>query len=178
MGKLKDLTGMKFGKWTVIKRNGSDKHGKALWLCRCECGTERNVLGESLNSGKSNNCGRGRCHKGMSGKDHPNYNPNLSDEERHNRRKTNEYREWAKDVKEQANYTCDCCGERGGKLHSHHLDDWHTHEDLRYAVSNGVCLCESCHKEFHYHYMQNSKKPCTEDDYLDFKEIKEKYDIH
>ena len=64
-----------------------------------------------------------------------------------------------------------------GKLCSHHLEDWHSNEDLRYDVSNGVCLCESCHREFHYDYMKHSKHKCTEDDYLDFKEVKEKYDI-
>lgn len=35
---LKDLTGQKFGRLTVIERAGSDKRGEALWKLRCDCG--------------------------------------------------------------------------------------------------------------------------------------------
>ncbi len=37
----KDMTGQKFGKWTVIQRDRTSKEGAALWLMRCECGRER-----------------------------------------------------------------------------------------------------------------------------------------
>ena len=57
MAKSKDLTGMKFNRWTVIERAGSDKHGKAIWLCKCECGNEKNVNGCNLTSGKTKSCG-------------------------------------------------------------------------------------------------------------------------
>ena len=53
----KDLTGMKFGKLTVINRMGSNKHNAALWLCKCECGTEKIIPSGSLLSGQSNSCG-------------------------------------------------------------------------------------------------------------------------
>ena len=53
----KDLTGMKFGKLTVINRMGSNKHNAALWLCKCECGTEKIISSSSLLSGQSNSCG-------------------------------------------------------------------------------------------------------------------------
>lgn len=36
-----DLTGMKFGKLTVIKEFGHSKDGRVTWLCRCECGGEK-----------------------------------------------------------------------------------------------------------------------------------------
>lgn len=52
-----DLTGQKFGKWTVIKYAGLNKYKKSLFLCRCECGTEREVLGSSLKNGRSKECG-------------------------------------------------------------------------------------------------------------------------
>lgn len=57
MGAFVDLTGRQFGKWTVINRHDS-KHGKAiLWLCACDCGVIRPVIGNSLMRGKSTNCG-------------------------------------------------------------------------------------------------------------------------
>ena len=59
MSKLVDLTGQKFGRWKVIKRDISKK-GSAYWICKCECGTERSVCGSSLRSGVSTSCG---CYK-------------------------------------------------------------------------------------------------------------------
>lgn len=61
MGKIKDLTGQKFGKLTAIKRvddyilkNG--RH-KIMWLCKCDCGNESIVRGEDLRSGHTKTCG-------------------------------------------------------------------------------------------------------------------------
>lgn len=51
-----DLVGEKFGRWTVLKDVGNKK-GCSYWLCRCDCGTERIVLGGSLKSGDSKSCG-------------------------------------------------------------------------------------------------------------------------
>lgn len=48
MGKLKDLTGYRVGRLTVIERKGSDKNKKALWLCRCECGNEKIISSNRL----------------------------------------------------------------------------------------------------------------------------------
>lgn len=104
----------------------------------------------------------------------PMWNPNKTDEERkYQRGYFNEgYDDWCKQVKKQADYTCNCCGERGGKLHSHHLNDYHTHKELATDINNGVCLCEHCHREFH-HYMGGNHVECTEQDYLDFKQMKQ-----
>lgn len=49
----KDLTGQRFGSWVVI--GPADKSGYDR--CRCDCGTERNVLRESLTRGVSKSCG-------------------------------------------------------------------------------------------------------------------------
>lgn len=56
-----DLSGKRFGRWTVLsihsERSASDG---AMWLCRCDCGTERPVKALSLRSGTSQSCG---CYK-------------------------------------------------------------------------------------------------------------------
>lgn len=57
MGKLKDLIGQKFGRWTVIARSENNKENRAMWLCRCECGNEKIVVGKDLREGKSLSCG-------------------------------------------------------------------------------------------------------------------------
>lgn len=51
-----ELTGRKFGRWTVIKRAPS-RTRSARWSCACECGTVRAVLGCELTRGKSSSCG-------------------------------------------------------------------------------------------------------------------------
>ena len=57
MGKKLDLRGQKFGKLTVLRENGRDKHNNVLWLCRCECGNEVTVRCSSLRSEKTTSCG-------------------------------------------------------------------------------------------------------------------------
>lgn len=51
MAKTKDLTGMKFGRLTVVERSSNDKHGKTQWLCKCDCGNEKVIRGDSLRGG-------------------------------------------------------------------------------------------------------------------------------
>ena len=55
--KVYDLTGKKFGRWTVIQRSGSDAFNSAMWLCRCECGKESTVRGYALRYGHTHSCG-------------------------------------------------------------------------------------------------------------------------
>lgn len=57
MSAVKELTGMRFGLWTVLRRSESDSSGRASWLCRCDCGTVRPVIGKSLLRGVSRGCG-------------------------------------------------------------------------------------------------------------------------
>ena len=52
-----DLTNKKFGRWTVIKMVGRNKHGQIMWLCQCSCGTSREVRGGDLKNGKTKSCG-------------------------------------------------------------------------------------------------------------------------
>lgn len=52
-----DITGQHFGRYKVIARAGSNKRKKAIWLCRCDCGNERIVLGLSLRVGQTKSCG-------------------------------------------------------------------------------------------------------------------------
>jgi len=59
MGAFIDLTGQRYSHWIVIKldpKRGTD--GETRWHCRCTCGTERIVLGNSLRRGRSISCGK------------------------------------------------------------------------------------------------------------------------
>lgn len=52
-----DLTGRKFGMLSVISLNGRDKGGRAMWLCRCDCGEEIIAEGHNLQVGHTTSCG-------------------------------------------------------------------------------------------------------------------------
>lgn len=58
VGRAIDIIGQKFGKWTVLERAGtSPTSSQPMWLCRCECGTERKLHGNSLKTGRTKSCG-------------------------------------------------------------------------------------------------------------------------
>ena len=63
-----------------------------------------------------------------------------------------EVTEWRLQVFCRDDYTCQKCGERGGRLEAHHLNGWDHFIDERFSVDNGVTLCEECHKLFHQIY--------------------------
>lgn len=55
--RVKDLTGQRFGRLTVIDYAGSNKHQKAIWNCLCDCGHETIVTGSLLLKGETQSCG-------------------------------------------------------------------------------------------------------------------------
>ena len=53
-----DLTGQRFGAWTVLEDSGNRGGGRnILWNCVCDCGEHRLVSGNSLRNGRSTSCG-------------------------------------------------------------------------------------------------------------------------
>ena len=48
MGQLKDLTGQKIGKLTVLRRVEDKQRGRPMWLCQCECGNQTVVSSTRL----------------------------------------------------------------------------------------------------------------------------------
>jgi predicted nucleic acid-binding Zn-ribbon protein len=59
---LIDLTGKRFGHWTVLQQASAryENSQVTMWLCRCDCGTVREVNGQRLRDGRSKSCG---CNK-------------------------------------------------------------------------------------------------------------------
>ena len=56
MGYRIDLTGQRFGRWTVIGFDENRK-GQTYWKCKCDCGIEKSVNGAKLKNGESKSCG-------------------------------------------------------------------------------------------------------------------------
>lgn len=55
MGRLIDLTGQKFGRLTVLERDLNRKG--VYWICRCDCGNVKSILGQHLKSKHTQSCG-------------------------------------------------------------------------------------------------------------------------
>ena len=65
MGKVKDLTGQRFDKLTVIKDSGQRKNRQVVWECQCDCGNITYVVGGALRSGHTTSCGCARKGKNI-----------------------------------------------------------------------------------------------------------------
>lgn len=55
-----DLTGKRFGAWKVKSFAGPNSLGQTIWLCVCDCGEARHVVGQTLRLGLSASCGCGK----------------------------------------------------------------------------------------------------------------------
>lgn len=188
-----DLTGQKFGRWTVIKRTGVDDYRQAMWLCRCECGTEKEVVGSSLRNGESKSCGcwnREVAHKRM-------YKGGITPIA-HHLRSLPIITQWRNDTFIRENYTCQLTGKKGGNFAIHHLKAFntivkeahdvygievkeivadYTEEELKlikdYVISwhkdtsNAILLSEEIHDLFHHEYGYGDN---TKEQYEEFRE--------
>lgn len=64
MSRFKDLTGMRYGKYTVLYEDfereqqnlAEGKTKSTYWKCRCDCGREVSVVGSNLTTGKATKC--------------------------------------------------------------------------------------------------------------------------
>ncbi len=166
---FEDLTGETFKYWYVIKFDSFDKHNIQRWLCECRCGTKRVVLSTGLKSGRSQSCG---CYAKIvwakqRGPKNPAWNHSISTEEREDNKIRNynpKYKRWRKKVYKRDNYTCQVCGDnKGGNLVAHHVYAWNKYKDLHFITSNGITLCDKCHKLFHkiYKHGNNTRKQFT-----------------
>ena len=52
-----NLMGKVFGKLTVVEKRGITVTRNRLWLCRCDCGNERELPADKLRAGKRGSCG-------------------------------------------------------------------------------------------------------------------------
>ena len=161
----KNLVGKRYGRLLVIDRASNRKNNRVTWNCLCDCGNRTEVLTPSLISGNTKSCG---ClFSELVGENHPNYNPDLTDEERLKDRyqlNGNNMVTWRNNIYTRDNYTCQICNQYGANLNAHHLNGWNAFPEQRFDLDNGVTLCTDCHKEFHsqYGYGDNTREQFNE----------------
>ena len=133
MGKFQDLTGMKFGQWTVLRQAPmrKDKRGYniVMWHCVCDCGTEKDVYANSLRHGTSTSCG---CHQRKRASE-----VCSKEFKTHGESTTRLYHIWAGMLKRCENQNASnysAYGARGVSV----CDGWHTYTTFRdWAMANG-----------------------------------------
>ena len=57
---IKDERGNRHGRLYVVEYAHNDKHHKACWICKCDCGNTVIVSGHKLRNGNTKSCG---CYK-------------------------------------------------------------------------------------------------------------------
>lgn len=57
MPRLINEIGKVYGRLTVISRFGVNKNHKILYLCKCECGKTKEIIGAELRNGRTKSCG-------------------------------------------------------------------------------------------------------------------------
>lgn len=70
-------------------------------------------------------------------------------------RSSAKYQYFRKCVLERDGYTCQKCGKTGGTLNVHHILRFSDYVGLRFDPSNGITLCEKCHREVHKNEKQH-----------------------
>ena len=123
------------------------KSNKKVWL-KCPLGKHDDYY-QALNNAYQYNYRCPECYKDMlslkmRGSNNHFWKGGINGENdtlRHRR----EYKEWRIAVYERDDYTCQCCGQKGGKLNAHHINPFSEYPDLRYNVDNGITLCTNCH---------------------------------
>ena len=63
------------------------------------------------------------------------------------RRGSASQQDWRRQIFERDDYTCQMCGERGGRLEVDHIKPYADYPELRLELSNGRTLCVGCHKK-------------------------------
>lgn len=125
-----------YGKLTVVKALGLDKRGNALWLCQCECGGTKEVIGQDLRRNAVKSCGcilKPRPHTSrMNRKDRESYVRVLSKIE-------NTYDSTEEEVREMLDKARGCCEICGISLDKFYCID-HNHNT---GEVRGM-LCSNC----------------------------------
>jgi len=112
----------------------------------------------------------------VKGENHPRYKGGYGRDT--TRPSTVDY-EWMNAVKKRCNFSCVITGSKTNIV-CHHLEAWNSRPELRYVISNGICLRRDLHKEFHdlYKYGNNTEEQfadyCQKKHSIDWYKLKKK----
>ena len=143
-------------------RIGEYVNANTPMIFKCKCGNEHHIRWSNLHTGYIARCPDCYDKVRLRGEKNPNYNPNLTDEDRDKHRGL-DFIEWRDSVKDSAGWKCIICGSNKN-LEAHHLNGWRDFPDERFLLDNGVSLCRDHHNDFH-RFMGGKGVKATRDDY-------------
>lgn len=111
---------------------------------------------KGINTGARSEEVRRKIAEAQKGEKSANWRGGKSEEQKRLRMSV-DFKLWRESVYKRDNWTCQECGIRGGQLHPHHIMSFAEFPDLRFEISNGITLCESCHKKTD-NYAKNIKR--------------------
>jgi len=91
------------------------------------------------------------------GKNNPNYRGGITPEIMRLRHSP-QYVDWRDAVYQRDCWTCQQCGQVGGKLQAHHILSFTQYPEKRFAIDNGITLCSSCHQKLHRRLEMEEKR--------------------
>lgn len=147
------LIGKVFSRITVISKHSQNKHGQWQYLCRCECGNEKIILGTSLTNHITMSCGCyhiDRIKEANSGENHYNWKGGKTTQNTSDRNKITG--SINPTIRNRDNFTCQNCFQYSGYLECHHIFDFATYPELKFEEVNLITLCKNCHTDFHSIY--------------------------
>jgi hypothetical protein len=145
---------------TVTIKEGVKKIHYAFIGCK-SLKTIRLPKGLNKISDSLNECYKLNIGKFYKGENNHNWNHDLTESERINKRRYPAYYEWRNSVYNRDKYTCQCCGSnKSGNLVAHHIINYSSNKKLRLDINNGITFCVDCHRKFHneFGYFNNDKE--------------------
>lgn len=152
-----NLLGKKFGNIEIINLlKRADKRGKGggdiIWEYRCLiCNKVKSSRSDSILSGSVVSCGKLKC------------KPKIVDKSVYYTK--HKHTDWKLIILNKYNNMCNICHSKDS-LEAHHLNAKSSFPEQRYDINNGVCLCHSCHMDFHRMYGSGKN---TISDFMEYK---------
>ncbi len=144
-----DRTGDRHGRLLVIGVGGVYSDGHRMWLCRCDCGNEKEVVGNRLRGkGGVRSCGclRAEANRRKVKEDGP-WNEGKSYSIQSGKRCYKTRHSWAKAVIRHYGNRCSICGWDKARCDAHHRKE--KSSGGKHTIANGIVLCPNCHREHH-----------------------------
>ena len=150
-----DLTGKKFGRLTVIKRSfPNNKYNHSRWLCRCDCGRTKVVMGSSLIQGNTKSCGCLRIGKSRLPKGLASLRQTFRKYKQTAKMRSHSFKLTEEQFHELTQKDCYYCGAKPSNIgkDAHNIEDY-TYNGLDrvdntkgYTIENVVPCCIHCNR--------------------------------